>query len=285
MCLASWPCYSFSEPYEYGITYNAAANGMSWSMTTETLGVPAAPGMEINGVLYRYRTVKQTNDDFKVTISNKDTQGGYIFRETDDWSGVPGNRITKFIPVELSPIARWGEGSITTEGVGQVQDQFVVYTFRFEECVNPETTPGCPGYVDPLLYQANTPQIEIYNTLEDESVTNALDPTNPDLYEEDKEEAAKEDDEKEKDKDDMEKALAASQNAITLASTISQEALVNAMNATVNMTTYYAVRIDGGAYKETQKLVDSQLPENRKGLRNGLAQQLLHDQMVDAQYK
>ena len=254
-------------------------------MTTETLGVPAVPGMEINGVLYRYRTVKETNDDFKVTIGNKDTSGGYIFRETDDWSGVPGNRITKFIPVELSPIARWGEGSITTEGAGRVEEPFVVYTFRFEECVNPETTPGCPGYVDPLLYQANTPEIEIYNTLEDESVTNALDPTNPDLYEDEKEESAKEDDEKEKDKDDMEKALSASQNAITLASAISQEALVNAMNANVNLSPYYVARIDGGAYKETQKLVDSQLPENRKGLRNGLAQQLLHNQMVDAQYK
>lgn len=254
-------------------------------MTTETLGVSAIPGMEINGVLYRYRAVKQTEDDFKVTISNKDTSGGYIFRETDDWSGVPGNRITKFLPVELSPIARWGQGSITTEGVGQVQDQFVVYTFRFEECVNPETTPGCPGYVDQERFQATVPNIEIYNTLEDENVASALEPTDPDLYDEEKEESAKEDDEKEKDKDDMEKALAASQNAITLASAISQEALVNAMNATVNMTTYYAVRINGGAYKETQKLVDSQLPENRKGLRNGLAQQLLHNQMVDAQYK
>ena len=284
MFLASWPYYCLSDGYTYGSTGNAAANGMSWGMTTETLGVPAIQGMEINGVLYRYRTVKETSDNFKVTISNKDTQGGYIFRETDDWSGVPSNRITKFIPVELSPIARWGDGAITTEGAGRVEDPFVVYTFRFEECVNPEITPGCPGYVDPKLYQADIPQIEIYNTLEDESVTNALDPTNPDLYEDDKEESVKDDEEKEKD-DDMEKALSVSQNAITLANTISQETLVNAMNANVNITSYYDARIDGRAYKETQQLVDNQIPENGIGLRNGLAQQLLHNQMVDMQYK
>lgn len=284
MCLASWPCYSLSDGYTYGSTNNAAANGMSWGMTTDVLGVPAVPGMEINGVLYRYRTVKETSDDFKVTISNKDTQGGYIFRETDDWSGVPSNTITKFIPVELSPIARWGDGAITTEGAGQVEDPVVVYTFRFEECLNPEITPGCPGYVEQERYQATIPDIEIYNTLEDENVESALDPTNPDLYEDDKEESVKEDEEKEKE-DDLEKGLSASQNAITLASNISQEALVSAMNANVNMSTYYAARIDGRAYQETQRLMDSQLPENRKALRNGLAQQLLHNQMVDMQYK
>jgi hypothetical protein len=31
-------------------------------------------------------------------------------------------------------------------------------------------------------------------------------------------------------------------------------------------------------------LQDKQIPENKNGLRNGLAQQLLHEQMVDMQY-
>jgi hypothetical protein len=42
--------------------------------------------------------------------------------------------------------------------------------------------------------------------------------------------------------------------------------------------------MNGGVYEETTTLKDSQLPENPRGLRNGLAQQLLHEQMVGEQY-
>jgi len=49
--------------------------------------------------------------------------------------------------------------------------------------------------------------------------------------------------------------------------------------------TYLAATIPGGQYKETIVLVDTKLPENKAGLRNGLAQQLLHEKMVSQQYK
>ena len=283
--LAFWPCYSHSEPYTYGSTNNAAANGLTWGMTSGALGVPVVPGMEINGVIYRYTAVKDPNDPFSVTLSNEDTNGGYIFRETDDWSGLPGNTINKFVPVELSPISRWGDGSITFEGRGEVQDPTVVYTFRVDECFSPEVTPGCPGYVDPTQFQVTTPDLEIYDALDDQAVRDAMAATDPDLYEEDEKDESIEKDEEKATKDDFEKGFAASQNALTLANKVSQEAIVTAMNASVNMSTYYTVRMDGRTYPERQRLVDSQLPENRNGLRNGLAQQLLHDQMVDMQYK
>ena len=41
----------------------------------------------------------------------------------------------------------------------------------------------------------------------------------------------------------------------------------------------------GGVYDDNIQLLDSRLPENRQGLRNGLAQQILHTKMVDEQYK
>lgn len=254
-------------------------------MTSGVLGVPVIPGMEINGVLYRYTTVKDPNDPFKVTLSNEDTNGGYIFRETDDWSGLPGNTINKYIPVELSPIARWGDGAITSEGQGEVQDPTVVYTFRVDECFNPEVTPGCPGYIDPSVYSLSQTDLDIYNAMDDQAVKDAMTATDPDLYEEEEKDESIAADEEKATKDDFEKGFAASQNALTLANAISQEAIVSAMNASVNMSTYYAARIDGRAYQETQRLADSQLPDNGNGLRNGLAQQLLHDQMVDMQYK
>ena len=50
------------------------------------------------------------------------------------------------------------------------------------------------------------------------------------------------------------------------------------------MNTYYARSIQGGEYKETISLSDRQMPDAKSGLRNNLAQQLLHQQMVEMQY-
>jgi hypothetical protein len=50
------------------------------------------------------------------------------------------------------------------------------------------------------------------------------------------------------------------------------------------MNSYYSASIPGGTYKESVVLVDKKLPENKRGLRNGLAQQILHEKMVDMQY-
>jgi len=49
--------------------------------------------------------------------------------------------------------------------------------------------------------------------------------------------------------------------------------------------TRYGGNIQGGYYPENNVLVDGTLPENNRGLRNGLAQQLLHEKMIDMQYK
>lgn len=47
----------------------------------------------------------------------------------------------------------------------------------------------------------------------------------------------------------------------------------------------YGGSITGGYYPDAVTYQDKQLPENNRGLRNGLAQQLLHQQMVDMQYE
>jgi hypothetical protein len=47
---------------------------------------------------------------------------------------------------------------------------------------------------------------------------------------------------------------------------------------------YTSKEIPGKEYSDTVTLVDSKLPDSNRGLRNGLAQQLLHNQMVEMQY-
>ena len=82
------------------------------------MGVAPVSGLDISGVLYRYTAVKERPDDFTVTVSNQNAiDGGYIFRETDDWSGKSGQTINKLVPVGYSPIRYWGDGAIETTGV------------------------------------------------------------------------------------------------------------------------------------------------------------------------
>ena len=251
-----------SDPV-YGYSANASAGGFNWSMSESVLGMAPVPGLDISGVLYRYTAVKNAADDFTVTIRNKNPLGGYVFQETDDWSGRPGATISKAIPIDYSPIRHWGEGSIETTGLGSVEDPQVVYTYRFIE-PEPEVQPTLPTF---------TP----YNALEDDAVQRATAETDRDLYE---------DDEIEKDKDeeedkDMEKALAALQSGLEMAK--GQDGRLAAMNP-VTMTQYYAATIPGGAYRETVVLVDNKLPDNKRAFRS-MANDKLHTKMVEEQYK
>jgi hypothetical protein len=71
--------------------------------------LPSIAGVDINGLMYRYTTVKDPDADMKVHVGNLNANGdGYIFRETDDWSGVAGNTIVKSFPVSNIPASNWG---------------------------------------------------------------------------------------------------------------------------------------------------------------------------------
>jgi hypothetical protein len=261
--LAAYSAACSSSDAIYGYSSNAAAGGSSWSMSESVLGVAPVPGLDISGIIYRYTAVKERPDDFTVTVSNQNAiDGGYIFRETDDWSGKSGQTINKLVPVGYSPIRYWGDGSIETTGVGSVVDPSVVYMYRFQE---PEPETQTPPTVNP------------YNALEDDAVQQATAETDRELYE---------DDEVEKDKDEeeeknMEKALAALQSGLEMAK--GQDGMLRAMNP-VTLTQYYAATIPGGAYQETVILDGGQIKDNRRAFRS-MANDKLHTKMVEDQYK
>ena len=48
---------------------------------------------------------------------------------------------------------------------------------------------------------------------------------------------------------------------------------------------YVSATIPGGSYSDNVILIDKKIDDNKQGLRNGLAQQLLHEQMVGMQYQ
>ena len=248
-------------------------------MTTPILGVTTTEGMDISGVIYNYLPVKEVGDDFTVTVQNENVDGGYIFQDTEDWSGGPGIRIQKLVPLPYTPISQFGNGSITTTGTGTVEDATVLYMYRWDECYNPQNNENCPGYVPPMPV---IPKIEVYDVLDDEIVDDATKETDKELIEEKDEE--KNNDEEEEDKDRLEIALAASGNALTIANTATQASVVRAMNTATNITSYYVTQIQGGAYGESVSLQGGTIVDNRKALRS-LGQDKLMNQMIEEQYQ
>ncbi len=282
--LALWallllPSYSFSNYYTFGYTGNAAYSGLSWTMTTPILGISTEEGMDISGVIYNYLPVKEVEDDFVVTVQNEKVGGGYIFQDTEDWSGGPGIRIQKLVPLPYTPIELFGDGSITTTGTGSVEDATVLYMYRWDECRNPQNNENCPGYVPPLPV---IPVIVVYDVLDDEIVEDATKETDKDLIEEKEEENIDEEEEEEKER--LEIALAAAENALTIANTVSQASIVRAMNIATNITSYYVAQIQGGVYRESTSLQGGTIVDNKRAFRS-LGQDKLMNEMIEEQYK
>lgn len=287
------PSYSYSDsitPY-YGQTGNAAANGYTWGMG----GVlpDGTPGLDINGVIYNYIINKDVDDSVNVHVQNENALGsGYIFRETDEWKpgSLGGTQINKAVPVVPGiPRQAWGDGSIEVEGPGSVSDANVIYMYKVDPCYDPQFDPNCPGY------QVQVPDIPefdvstIYDATQDEFANregvSQEDLEKEELEEKSKEELAEEEAEEEKDrKERLEKALSEADNSVMFAEALAAAQVLDSINAAQNITSYYATTIAGGSYGDTVVLQDKQIPENKQGLRNGLAQQLLHEQMIDMQY-
>ena len=240
--------------------------------------LPDAANLSVNGVFYQYTPVKVKEDAMKVHVQNENALGsGYIFRETDDWTGQPGGiPINKVIGVANIPEAAWGDGSIEVEGTGSVIDTRVIYSYQYDNtCANPIDDPTCPGYNDAIQGILNSISEPVaYDTTGD--IKSVLD---------EKVELEEEVDEEEQDEDRLEKALSAVDIGVLDANTIAQNHLLLSLAAGVSVQSYYDKRIQGGVYEDTVDMSTVQMPDNVSGARVGLAQQLKHNQMVDMQYK
>lgn len=284
------PSYSYSDsitPYS-GQTGNAAALGHVWGM--DNVLPSGVPGLDINAVIYNYTIRKNTDDHVDVHVQNENALGsGYIFRETDQWmpGSLDGTQINKVVPVIPGiPRQAWGDGSIAVDGPGSVEDANVIYNYKVDPCYDPQFDPNCPGY---QIVIPDIPEIDLaslYDATDDAEITEVDDKASYDSEEEmsDEEKAEQEEKEKEDSKERLEKALAAADNTALFAQAMAMNQMLSTMSLATNMNSYYNTTIPGGAYSESVVLIDKQLPENKRGLRNGLAQQLLHEKMVESQY-
>ena len=287
--VALLPSYSYSDsitPY-YGTTGNAAADqALRWSMDNV---FPSPPGLEVQNVIYSYRIQKETGEWVTVHVYNETANGnGYVFRETDEWKpgSLAGTQINKVVGIGGVHRSAFGDGGIDVEGNGSVTNPSVVYTYRVDPCYDPQSNPSCPGYEPPV---PDNIDIDLTNLYPDVADREQYSPDN-ELYKEEKQmsdkEKAEQEAEEEKDrKERLEKALAAADTSAMFAQALAQSQVLDSMNQSTNISSYYEQSIPGGTYRDSVQLVDKQLPDNRRGLRNNLAQQLLHQQMVDQQYE
>ena len=252
---------------------------MQWSMNPATLGAYGIGGMDISGVIYTYDPKKELADDFVVTIENDKVGGGFVWQDTEDWSGKHPIRIKKVIPLSYTPLALFGKGRVRTSGTGTLEDVSVIYMYRFDSCFNPQSDPNCPGYVKPK--PPAVPKIPNYDALEDDSVKLAQKNTDRKLLEDDEEN--REEDE-EDDNSDIQTLLASTTNALTLANQVAQSAIVNSINGATNIGTYYVAKIPDSYITESVVLQGGNNVDNRRALRS-LAQDNLMNQMIEEQYK
>lgn len=277
--LAYLPHYSYSNEV-YGQTVNAAANGLNWVMPSI---LPEQAGLRVSDVIYRYTTVKDRSDDMVVSVQNENAVApGYVFRSIDDWSGLPGNKINKVVPVDLIPLELWGNGSIEIEGKGEVVDPFVIYNYRYDPCFDPQADPSCPGYIPEYLPEPVNPLDLIDDPLEDELIQAELE----------KETEKGDEEEDEEDSQRMQALLLEMEKLENLLGGVNaqlesaQAALI--LQELINMSALpvsYSKQLRGGTYEDTLQYDTRRVPSNLKARRVGLAQELLHQEMVNSQYR
>ena len=263
------------------MTNNAADDSFQWDMDNV---LPTPDGLMINGVIYQYTTEKERDDAMKVHIQNENAQGeGYIFRQTDDWSGVPGNTINKLVTLPDVPAEYFGNGSIEVEGQGTVSNPTVRYSYKLDPCYVPLTDPSCPGYMQAFYdwMKENgllAENVDIDDPLFDELVEQVLNRKTE--IEEDEKVVQKEESEE---NEEIQK-LNDGATIEALGDPAAQAAIMQAMSTIPDFENYYEVNIQGGVYEDTLVLRDKELPDNRRAMRN-LTQDTLHRSMVRSQYE
>ena len=280
-------CYCYSDT-TYGVSPNAAMTGLTWSMNG-VLPDYSQPWVEVDvmGLAYRYRMVKDPNTGVTVYVRNEDTNGGYIFEERDDWNA-EGGVITKYFRFPYIPASRWGQGSIDVDGDGQVQDVVVTYNYRMEInedlmlCqLTPLEDPSCPGFADALKdLLANMEEMNPDDPFYDEWVQANLS-LNEEAERDDDEDVERE--EPEEKEANFEKQLGGSNSIDQIIDAGQQDSIMAELAQVPKLDSYYIMQIPGGAYEESLELRDAELPDNRRALSN-LSSDSTHRTMVRSQY-
>ena len=276
------PSYSAADTV-YGVTNNAVNDGLSWS-PVDVLPDFSSPSvsLQVNGVTYYYVMSKDPASDATVYIRNDDAiNGGYVFEEVDDWSGLPGNSILKNFRFDGIPGEQWGNGSITVDGDGTVSDASVIYLYRMDIdetniiCTNPLADPNCPGFLDALYKYLEGLE---YVDPEDEFYEYWVEMQEGRQIENEKVEIV------ENEEEDLEKSMQTDPDVGGFIDGFAQQGVLERLANDPLIQPYYVVDYpEVLVYEDTLQLEDTSLPDNNRALRQ-LASDAKHYSMVRSQY-
>lgn len=289
--LAASYSYCYSET-TYGVTNNAITNGLSWDMNN-VLPDASLPwvSVEVNGLIYRYTINKDPNTGSTVYVRNQDpVNGGYVFEERDDWKpGDGGGTVQKLFRFPYIDSTRWGDGSIDLEGDGVISDAIITYNYKMTVddgkilcSTSPLADPSCPGFAEALadLLASITdmdPDDPFYDQWVQANINSQVD---EELYDDEEEVQEPEEEESNFEKDSL-----GGKNTIEgIVDVAKQEAILAELAQLPKIEQYYQKQIFGGVYDESIKLIDSNIPDNSRALRN-LASDSKHRSMVRSQYE
>lgn len=279
------PYYSAEADTTYGVTNNAVNDGLTWS-PVDVLPDFSSPNvsLQVNGVTYYYVMSKDPTSDATVYVRNEDAvNGGYVFEEVDDWSGLPGNSILKNFRFTGIPGEQWGDGSITVEGDGTVTDASVIYLYRMDVdetdiiCTNPLADPNCPGFLDAVYKYVSSVE---YLEPDDEFYEFWL------AIQEEREVEVKEEEIiiEEEEEEALELVLRVDPKVGGLVDLNRQEEMLRKLNPEPFFQPYYQVEYQELIeYPDKHIMQDTLLPDNNRALRQ-LASEAKHYSMVRSQY-
>lgn len=262
--------YSYSEVVR-GQTADATAGGLNWTMTNI---LPKYTGLSVTSVNYQYTAKKQPQDPFVVTVQNLSASGeGYVFRSQDDWTGLPGNTITKTVPVNNIPGKQWGLGEITTQGAGEVVDYSLFYNYTYDTCSSAVVVdPGCPNYKSSALFSYSEDEF-VFNSYQVKKHT-----SDPVEEENSRKFVLANSSTKAKSK-----STNTAKNALLTAQALGLAQSFEALNNLPGLVAY-SQQIPGGVYKDVLQYADKKLPDSSNSRRLNMSQERLHNQLVDLQY-
>ena len=278
------PSYSAADT-TYGVTNNAINDGLTWS-PVDVLPDFSSPNvsLQVNGVTYYYVMTKDPTSNATVYVRNEDlVNGGYIFEEVDDWSGLPGNSILKNFRCAGIPGEQWGEGSITVDGDGSISDASVIYLYRMDVtepdiiCTNPIISPECPGFLDALYKYLEgleyvDPEDEFYEYWVEMQESREIEKENEEV------EITEENEE------DLEKSMQTDPNVGGFVDGFIQQGLLEQLANDPLIQPYYVVEYpETIVLQDTLQLEDTVLPDNNRAMRQ-LASDAKHYSMVRSQY-
>lgn len=245
--------------------------------------------LDINGLTYQYTMEKDPTADAKVHVRNEDPiNGGYVFEETDDWSGRHGATIRKYFRFPWSSSMYWGDGEFALEGEGEVKDPIMLYNYRLDideqmmKCMNPLADPSCPGFAEALAkYLENLQEPSADDPFYNEWVQANLS-SNDQAEEDDLESEDNSVDQEEEEGQTLEARLGGD-TTIEKLNTSKQDSILAELTSVTNLLPYYQVNIDGKEYKDVLVLKDNVISDNRRALSN-LASDANHRKMVRSQY-